>query len=300
MLARSPNAKNTRNYLIGSLFVTAVGLTQTAIADPYHGAVGPDPIDSEFRASHPVKVYVDVAQDRRVRRDRRSRTDAADQYVRDRLHYRLPPYVVLVSNRRNADLAIKAQLMDYELSFHITDVDRRDKKYKKRYRYTGGKCGQHKRAYYTRVTEKGVSLADYKLSVRLKGIDSYSDTTRIRAAESYRYGEKLSALTNCGVAPAVHYPNKKVAKLFTRARGVYRDTIAHNVRKESLKKLTNVLANVIKGRSDQFYAALANQYADRAYPHGEHSDRHNGRKADADVYDYDDVDSYWRNNRSKW
>ncbi len=301
MLERRPNKKNIHNYLIGSLFVAAAGLTQTATADPYQYAAAPDPIDGEFRASHPVKIFVDVSHDRRVRSHDRSRTDSADQFVRDRLHYQLPPYVILVSNRRDADMTVKAQLMGYDLSFHTTDVDRRNKKYKKRYRYTGGVCGQHKRAFYTRVTEKGVAL-DYKLSVRLKGIDSYSDTARIRTAESYRYGEKLSALTNCGVAPSVHYPNKTVAKLFTRAGGAYRDVIAHEVRKESLKKLTYVLAGTIKGRTDQFYAALANQYADRAYAHTRLADRHHNRKADAELYDYDDVDadSYWRKKRSKW
>ncbi len=307
MLERRPNKKKSRNTLISGLFVAAAGLTQTAAADPHRYAtapnpIAPDPINSEFRASHPVKIFVDVSQDRRVRSVRRSRTDSADQYVRDRLHYQLPPYIVLVSNRHDANMTVKAQLMDYDLSFHTTDVDRRNKKYKKRYRYTGGVCGQHKRAYYTRVTEKGVALADYKLSVRLKGIDRYSDTVRIRAAESYRYGEKLSALTNCGVVPSVHYPNKTIAKLFTRAGGTYRNAVAHDVRKESLKKLTYILAGTIKGRTDQFYAALANQYADRAYARTRHVDTHHPRNADAEVHDYDgvDADSYWRKKRSKW
>jgi len=291
MLKISPSKTNTRNYLIGSLFVAAMGLTQTGTAGPQHYANGPDPVDGEFRASHPIKIFVDVAQGRRAHRDRRSRTDAADRYVRDRLHYQMPSYIVLVSNPRDADMTVKAKLQDYALSFHITDVDRRDKKYKKRYRYTGGKCGQHKRGYYTRVTEKGVALADYQLSVRLKGIGTYTDTARIRAAESYRYGEKLRALTNCGVTPTVHYPNKTVAKLFTRAGGVYRDTIAHEVRKESLKKLTYVLAHTIKGRSDQFYAELANSYADTFRSRGEHSDRHDSRRDNRWVYDYDGVDS---------
>ncbi len=295
MLKISPDKTNTRNYLIGSLFVAAIGLTPTATAAPQHYTAGPDPIDHEFRASHPIKVFVDVAQDHRVRSDRHSnrhsRTDAADQYVRDRLHYQMPSYIVLVSSRRDADMTVRAQLQDYDLSFHITDVDRRDKKYKKRYRYTGGQCGQHKRAYYTRVTEKGVALADYQLSIRLKGIGSYSDTARIRAAESYRYGENLSALSNCGVAPAVHFPNKTVAKLFTRAGGVYRDTIAREVRQESLKNLTYVLARTIKGRSDQFYAELANDYADTSRSRGDHDDGHDNRIADRWVYDHDGVDA---------
>ena len=291
MLKISPDKTNTRSYLIGGLFVAAMGLTQTATAGPQHYTAGPDPIDHEFRANHPIKVFVDVEQDRRARGDRRSRSDAADHYVRDRLHYQMPSYIILVSNRRDADMSVRAQLQDYDLSFHITDIDRRDKKYKKRYRYTGGKCGQHKRAYYTRVTEKGVALADYRLSVRLKGIGTYSDTVRIRAAESYRYGERLSAQTNCGVTPAVHYPNKTVAKLFTRAGGVYRDTIAHQVQQESLKNLSYVLARTIKGRSDQFYAELANDYAETARSRGDHGDRHNDRRADRWVYDRDGVDS---------
>ncbi len=310
MLKTSPDKTNTRNYLIGSLFVASVGLTQAAAATPQHYTASPDPIDKEFRASHPIKVFVDVAQETRSRSDRpsdhrsdhRSRADAADYYVRDLLHYQIPSHIVLVSNRRDADMTVKARLLDYDLSFHITDVDRRDKKYKKSYRYTGGKCGQHKRGYYTRVTEKGVALADYQLSVRLKGIGTYSDTARIRAAESYRYGEKLSALTNCGVAPTVHYPNKTVAKLFTRAGGAYRDTVAHQVREESLRNLSHVLANTIRGRSDQFYAELANQYAGAPRSRSKHSDRFDSRRADHLVYDGDDVDAdtYQRKEKYQW
>lgn len=304
MLERRPIRKNTRNYLIGSLFVAAAGLTQAATASPYQYTDSPDPIDGQFRASNPVKVFVDVSQVRRTRSVRRGRTDAADQYVRDRLQYQLPPYVVLVSSRRDADMTIKAQLMDYDLSFHITDVDRRNKKYKKRYRYTGGKCGQHKRAYYTRITEKGVALADYRLSVRLKGIDGYTDTARIHAAESYRYGENLSALTNCGVTPSAHYPNRTVAKLFTRADGSYRKAIAHEVRRESLQKLAYVLAGTITGRADQFYAELANRYAERGHAPDRYDDRYDDRhdRRYAEEYDYDDIDaeSYWRKKHSKW
>lgn len=301
MLTENATHKNNRASIIGGLFVSAVCLAYPASADNYHYASGPDPIDHEFRASHPIKVFVDVSQDRRVRSDRHrrpGRADAADLYVRDRLHYQLPPYVVLVSNRRIADMTIRAQLLDYDLSFHITDVDRRDKKYKKRYRYTGGQCGHYKRAYYNRVTEKAVALADYKLSVRLKGIANYADTTRIRAGDSYRYGENLRALTNCGVAPAVNYPNKKVAALFTRTGGVYRDTIAQQVQQKSLRNLSYVLARTIKGRTDQFYAELAHQYADVAYSTDQSNGRYNG---DARIYDHDDVDadSYPRRYRRK-
>ena len=126
MLTENAKYKNSRTLVLGSLFVSAISLAQPAAADPYQYTAGPDPIDLEFRASHPVKVFVDVAQNRRIRSDGYRRADAADHYVRDRLHYQLPPYVVLVSNRRDADMTVQAQLLDYDLSFHITDVDRRN------------------------------------------------------------------------------------------------------------------------------------------------------------------------------
>lgn len=287
MLTKPANQKSNRTLIFGGLFVSAACLAQPVAADSLHYASGPDPIDREFRASHPIKVYVDVSNDRRIRSDGRRRTDADDLYVRDRLHYQLPPYVILVSSRRKADMTIQAQLLDYDLSFHITDVDRRNKKYKKRYRYTGGRCGQHKRAFYDRITEKGVALADYKLSVRLKGIANYADTARIRSADSYRYGENLRALTNCGVAPAVHYPNKDVAKLFTRTGGLYRDTVAQEVRQKNLRNLSNLLAGTIRARTEQFYAELARGYA--RIDHLPRKQHH--RRADDRVYDYDDVDA---------
>lgn len=289
MLTTARTRESARQLLIGGLLMTAAAGQvpgQAATAHDYSHPV-PDPVSHEFRASHPFRVFVDVEN----RHDRGARganrragrgTDPADHYVRDKLHYRLPGNIVLVSDRRDADMIVRAQLMHYDLAFHITDVDRRNKKYKKKYRYTPGRCGHHKRAYYTRVTEKGVAIADYQLSFRLRGDGSYKDAVQIRAAESYRYGENLSALTNCGVAPSVHFPNKTVARLFSQADGRYRETLAREIHSESLRNLAHVLAGSIETRADQFYINLAN--AEHALSHS------HGPKAGVNVYDFDDVD----------
>lgn len=233
-----------------------------------------DPVDYEFRASHPFRVFVDLE---RGRTRKAYRQDAADHYIRDRLRYVLPGNIVIVSRRRDADMTVQARLTDYNLSFHVTDVTRRNKKYKKRYRYTPGQCGHHKRAFYTRVTEKGVAVADYRLTYRMRGEGTYSDAVRVHAAESYRYGENLQALTNCGVVPSANYPNSTVARLFTQAGGHYRDTLAEEIRTEGLQNLAHLLAGKIRARADQFYVSLAV--------------RHNGhgRFQGSTIYDYDDV-----------
>lgn len=285
-VANSPGPKKAFIALL-----MASSLTAGASA---HGYVQPvaDPISHEFRASHPFKVYVDL-QKGRERLGRNSGFEAADNYIRNRMQHLLPGNIVIVSNRRDADMLVRAQLTGYDLSFHITDVDRRNKKYKKRYRYTPGQCGYHKRAYYTRVTEKGVARADYQLSFRLRGEGSFHDAVHISASESYRYGENLQALTNCGVAPSANYPNSTVARLFSQAGGHYRDVLAEEIHTNGLRKLAYVLAGKVNARADQFYVALAQQHLEHDRPRPHYSEG-------ADIYDFDHVDRPARRQPAFW
>lgn len=271
-----------KSLLISGLLAASAAIGQSAAAHDYVVVSGPDPIDGEFRASHPFRVFVDVSK-RQTPRGRRA--DAQDHFVRDQLHNRLPGNIVLVSNPRNADMTVRAELNDYDLTFHTVDVDRRNKKYDKKYRYAPGRCGQFKRAFYTRVTRKGVALANYQLSFRLKGEGMFTDAVQIRASESYRYGQDLSSLTNCGVAPSAHYPNKTVARLFTQAGGHYQDLVAREIHRESLENLARFLADNIAARSEQFYVALAASHTGPTHGYGR-----GHRKTDATIYDFDDFD----------
>ncbi len=273
--AKKPAAGNKTGALIAGLVFAATALSPSANASVTPYSV--DPIDHDFRAGHPFRVFVDFEKGRT---GRATRTDGEDVYIRNRLARILPPNIVLVPRRRDADMAVQAQLVDYTLSFHITDVDRRNKKYKKRYRYTPGQCGVHKRATYTRVTEKGVAVADYQLTVQMRGIGTYNDAVRIHAAESYRYGQDLQALTNCGVVPSNNYPNSTVARLFSQAGGHYRETLAHEIHTENLRNLSGTLARTINARADQFYASLAAHY----------TVTRSTAPYRADVYDFDDID----------
>lgn len=273
-----------RTLAVGLLFATAT--TGAASHDPLHHPI--DPVDHDFRASHPFRVYVDTDRARSSRRH-----EPGSHYVRERLRRLLPHNIILVADRRDADMTVGARLIDYHLNFHVTDVDRRNKKYKKKYRYTPGRCGYHKRAFYTRVTEKGVALADYQLTYRLRGDGTYTDALRIQAAESYRYGKDLAALTNCGVAPSSNYPNSTVARLFSQADGRYRDTLAHEIRTEGLRNLAHALAGKIRARADQYYIGLA------ARIH-RHEPVEYGLEPGADVYDFDDVDRQPRRVPAGW
>ncbi len=267
----------------GLLLVMVAASAPTAAHDGagYHV----DPVDYEFRASHPFRVFVDLE---RGQTRKAYRQDANDHYIRDRLRYVLPSNIVIVSRRRDADMTVQARLTDYNLSFHVTDIARRNKKYKKRYRYTPGQCGHHKRAFYTRVTEKGVAVADYQLTYRIRGEGAYADALRVHAAESYRYGENLQALTNCGVVPSANYPNSTVARLFTQAGGHYRDTLAQEIRTEGLRNLAQLLAGKIRARADQFYVSLAARHDSFGPSRG------------SAVYDYDDVEPRRRPAYGRW
>ena len=281
MMFKQNATKSKRTKAALAALLLASSYTAGASAYDYVQPVA-DPLSHEFRASHPFRVYVDLEQGRN-RIGRGHGHEAADSFVRSHMQNLLPGNIVLVSRRRDADMLVRAQLTNYDLSFHITDVDRRNKKYKKRYRYTPGPCGHHKRAFYTRVTEKGVAQAGYQLSFRMRGESDYFDRVQINAADSYRYGENLQALTNCGVRPSVNYPNSTVARLFTQAGGHYRDVLAQEIQTNGLRKLAYVLAGKVRARSDQFYVSLADQYLHGQNPRGRFSDG-------SDIYDFDHVD----------
>lgn len=271
----------------------AVAPTATAHHAP---AAVYDPLDIEFRRTHPLKVFVDVQTlDRRHGRT----SGPADYAVRHYLDYALPDYIVMVTERHHADMVVRADLIDYDLHFRITDIDRRNKKYKKSRRYLPGRCGYHQRGLYTRVTERGTARADFELSVTLRGVGHHSGRVHIRADESYRYGKDLVAITNCGAVPSHHAPNSTVERLLHRADGSYRPVVAQEIREEAVKKLSRVIADRVRGRAEQYYVHLAERgfepgHQRRRPGHQGYSTAPHGRwlaasTARPDMYDFDHV-----------
>lgn len=245
-----------------------------------------DPINPAFRLDHPFRVFIDVSErssprSQRDRRNGRHNQTGADHALRSNVAAYLPAYIQIVPDRRSADMVVRAEELDRQLTFRIADEDQRRKKYKKRRRFTGGKCGQFRRAFYSRIKEQGVELSDYRLSVRLRGQGRYSDTVRIESRESYRYGANLRASTNCGVIPTRHFPNSAVAELFSRNPETYRPLIAREVARETAGKLAHIVADMVTARSEQFYAGLAAQYNSGGRYHASSTRKHRT------VYDYE-------------
>lgn len=281
--AHNKKRNRTRAGLAAIFTGSALLISGGALADPavIYVSHGVDPIDPAFRSSHPLRVYVDVDAGRN-----RHETDPSTSYVRQYLDSALPNYVVIVSDRRSADMMIRADELSYDLSFHVTDVDQRNKKYKKKYRYAGGPCGIHQRAFYSRIEERGVARTDYTLSVQLRNIDAYSHTIHIQADEKFRYGKNLRAQTNCGIRPTSAYPNSAVAELFARSNPNYRQTVAFEIRKEATQKLAKMIAGVIANRTEQHYATLATKYSYSAVRPVPTSRSH--ERMSATIYDRDD------------
>lgn len=296
--------KMTYTALATGLSMALTAYSGTASADPVHtfgtsnvSAVVSatvvnqyDPIDPAFRLDHPFRVFIDVAEPNspqgrrgrgRGRGNDRHVQSGADHALRSNVAAYLPAYIQIVPDRRAADMIVHAEELDRQLTFRVADEDQRRKKYSKRRRYTGGECGQFHRAFYSRIKEQGIELADYRLSVRLRGQGRYSDTVRIESRESYRYGANLRASTNCGVIPTRHFPNSAVAELFSRNPETYRPLIAREVARETAGKLAHIVADMVTARSEQFYAGLAAQYsgAGRYYA--------SNTRGFGDVYDYE-------------
>ncbi|GHF10589.1 hypothetical protein GCM10017044_00340 [Kordiimonas sediminis] len=194
----------------------------------------------------PLTVYIDFDGPQRERREER-----IERRLVDAIQRRLDRPVRFTDSRRRADMIIKARELDYDLSFRITDVDRKDKSYDNRYRYGHGRCGNLYKAYYDRIEEKGTAYYRYQLSVRLKGEMRFKDEFRGRAREDFKYGRNLRAATNCGIRPTDIYPSSKVARLFEKASPGYRHTVAREIRRETLDDLGRQIARIINRTTKQ-------------------------------------------------
>lgn len=250
---------------LGIAGLTATLLAGAATAHPNHHEDGPafDPASYEFRASHPIRLFVDVD----TRGEGRERhTTMFEARTLDKIRHNLPNYVQLVSNRRQANMVVRAQQTEYDLNFRVIDTDREDKKYKKKYRNMGGRCGHYIKAYYTEVKEKGEAYASYRVNVSTRGLGRNSNQIRLRSAENFTYGTNLMARTNCGMTPTDLYPSSGVAKLFSKASPAYRKHVANEIRQEAADDLGKVLARKVAQQADHYYADLSVRFS-QGYGH---------------------------------
>jgi len=242
--------------------------------------------DASFRAAYPLRVFVQVGNSRRERGNRERSGRRRDTTHRDiaqihQLEYLLPSYVIRTANAEQADLILKVRRTDYDLNFRVIDLDQKDKKYKKSRRFTGDRCGNFHKAYYTRVKEKGEAYATYNLSVRLNGIGRDREQFTLRSAKNFSYGTNLRASTNCGMRPTQHMPSNGVAKLFGKANDSYRHHIADDIRTRAANDLSQQIARRIKLQADYFYTDLAARltYGTRSEEdHDHHSHSNDGRQ----------------------
>ncbi|UTW59479.1 hypothetical protein KFE96_03995 [Kordiimonas sp. SCSIO 12603] len=239
-----------------------------------------NPHDPAFRHSHPVKVYINLDS-----RKRGAKRIAFSGQTINKVRYGLPDYAILVDHPREADMVIRTRLQDYDLSFRVIDVDSKDKKYKKSRRYTGGRCGTHYKAYYTKVKEKGEAYANYNIRVRIDGQATYRDHVRIRSAENFSYGRDLRARTNCGVKPTNHYPSNGVAELFYKSGPDYKNHMAREIREEAARDLGREIARQIHRHSNDYYVGLANRLSHQNHNYSYNDDDYSyNRRSNRRVY----------------
>lgn len=283
--------ETTTPRIIGAAAFVAVALSFPGQANPDERYEDYEPRhahhDGAYEEARPFRVYVNIRSinsdsrrfDPRDRRrgerspDRRKWRDGADLYrsiTMRKLTHDLPRGILLVDSPVYADMVVKVRQTNFDLNFRVTDTDRKDKKYKKDRRFAGGPCGIHHRAFYTRVEEKGEARSYYSVKYDIKGLHSERDDFRLRASEKFRYGQNLTASTNCGVRPTHVLPSNGVAKLFDQAHPSYRHHVAEEIRSETAEELGRKLARKIRHGADRFYASLEGRYEHSEYHEDEH------------------------------
>ncbi len=210
--------------------------------------------DQGFREAHPVKIYVKLANS-----SNRQKQLPFQKRTFQKIRRHLPDYAILVHDREYADITIKASERTYDLGFKIVDIDRKDKKYKKSRRYTGGRCGKFHKAYYQKVKEKGEAYSSYNLKIRMDGYGTHREEVRLKADDSFTYGRNLRASTNCGTVNTHHFPSNSVRELFYKSSDDYRRKVAREIRIETAENLGKAIVRQLRHLSDQHYSNLANR-----------------------------------------
>lgn len=288
---------NGLNKLFAGALISAGLLTNVTIADDRyndrssHGYEGQvhyhqskpvhiyDPHDQNFRNNHQFKVFIEIEA------GKKGRAEKLEYLTIETIADNLPYGVQLVRDPHYADLVIRARERDYDVNFRITDVDRKNKKYKKRFRYNAGYsngCGGLYRAHYRKVEERGTGYYDYGISIRMKGYGRDRINISGRVREKYSYGTDLKAqTTGCGLQPTNIYPSGKVARLFERAHPSYRRDVRRELRREAACDLGLKIAYTIKGKANHYYEDLANRYNRQNYEnsgYSEYDDPYYGNK----------------------
>ncbi len=289
--------------ILGATVVLASALSFPATANPDERYENYEPRhphhDGTYEEARPFRVYVNIRSIernnrnratnpdvRRIPRDRRNerrgagRTEhqagwqnGADLYRSITMHKierELPSNILLVDSPTYADMVVKVRETGFDLNFRVTDMDQKNKKYKKDRKFTGGRCGIHHKAFYTRVEEKGEANAFYSVKYDVKGIGTKRDDFRLKASEKFRYGQNLTASTNCGVRATHNLPSNGVAKLFNQAHPSYRHHVASEIRSEAAEELGKKLARKIRNGADNYYANLGERYQHSEYHENSH------------------------------
>ncbi len=248
-----------RNILASAVVLGAAALPVNADARSVNNAepVAPPPQfqanNPAFRQAYPMRVFVKVAV-----KDTSGNTaeTQAPPNVRQ-LSYLLPAYVKLVNSPAYADLIVQVRRTGYDLNFRVIDRKQKGRKYKKHHKYAGGPCGIFKRAFYTKIKEKGEAYARYNLKLDLKNIGRDREQFTLRSAKNFSYGTNLRAATNCGVQPTNRMPSGGVERLFRKSSPGYRYEIARKIGAKAANSLSLQLAYKINKQATYFYQNLA-------------------------------------------
>lgn len=300
--------KITKTRMLGATAVLAVALSLPATANPDERYENYEPQhprhDGAYVEARPFRVYVNIRSIernnrdratnpdvRRIPRDRRGERRSAGRTERQagwqngtdlyrsitmrKIERDLPSNILLVNNPTYADMVVKVRETGFDLNFRVTDMDQKNKKYKKDRKFTDGRCGIHHKAFYTRVEEKGEANAFYSVKYDVKGLGTKRDDFRLKSSEKFRYGQNLTASTNCGVRATHNLPSNGVAKLFNQAHPSYRNRVASKIRSEAAEELGKKLTRKIRRGADNYYASLGeryqhNEYHENSYHYSQH------------------------------
>ncbi|MFC4346259.1 hypothetical protein ACFO5Q_00180 [Kordiimonas lipolytica] len=272
-------AKRLTSILITAATSFAIGGAATADHRDPRDLPDYDAESNVFRTSHPIRVFVDVdSKDER----REAGVTAFEAQAFKHMRYALPNYVEFVRERHHADMIVRAREKDYRFGFRVVDTDRKDKKYKKHARNTGGRCGHFQKAYYTKVKEKGEAYASYGIKIAMHGYGRDTDFIELRSAENFSYGTDLVARTNCGMVSTYHMPSSGVAELFARNTPEYRNHVAREVREEAAADLGRALAHKIRNGVDHYYLNLATRLSQADYDRYSRRGGDYGRRSEYD------------------
>lgn len=164
--------------------------------------------------------------------------------IRDYAAHAMPDHVEIVNHRRDADIVIRVNELNYDTGVFERGTEQVTNKYPKRLRKNPDPRVRLISAQYTKVFERAEARYDFRIRVNADGRTLFADRYAGRVKDDFVTGRDLRALSPYGWVETSYFPKKKVARRFGRDNPAYRDAKLEKLRAQTVDIMARTVARI--------------------------------------------------------